>query len=152
MQDNKKKSGLAILIGMGGSPKGDSDKKLGESPSPQSTDGKESYGAPEGQYIKPPEGFQPPSDKRSGETFTGTFRAHMDEDGNLCFDAINDIPMGKESEETSMEEEMETPKEEEKEQELGMEEEETPEEESPSSEDNESTARQKFNKAFGRKR
>lgn len=80
--DDKKKSGLALMIAM--KPKGD-ESPPEEEPAQTSEE--------EGQYITPPEGFRPPDDKRTGESFTGTYRAHMDENGKLCFEAINEIDL-----------------------------------------------------------
>lgn len=142
--ETKKKSGLAILIGMG-KPKDGGPKDTGETMSEGMHEVPDSQSTEEskGQYIKPPVGFKPPDDKTSGESFTGTFRAHLDENGNLCFDAINDIPMHSEESETPEQESEESPGEESSENEMNMEE--------PSPEDDEMTARRKFDKVMRRK-
>lgn len=147
--DTKKKSGLAILIGMG-KPKdkaaeGGDEQVDSMPPAIQSTESEQSE--QQGQYITPPKGFQPPDDKQTGQSFSGTFRAHMDDDGNLCFDAINDIPMHDEGAETEEQEAEETQEEQAKEEELGLEEHEAPE---PT--DDESSSRRKFDKVFGRRK
>lgn len=91
------------------------------------------------QYLAPPEGFQPPDDKRRGEEFTGTFRGRMEDDGRLCVLAINEIPLkGGKPEGSPEEEAAESPEEEQA--------------EPPLPDDDEATGRAKMNKAFGRNR
>ncbi len=57
------------------SPEGDTDKDEGK------------------QYLVPPKGFKSPEDVPMGGSFSGTFRAHIDEDGRLCMEALNNIPL-----------------------------------------------------------
>jgi len=93
----KPKGGLAVIMAM--KPKMDSKGDMADMKDPD-MDGDDDT-SPEGdtdndqgkQYVVPPKGFGPPDDVPAGGSFSGTFRGHMDEDGRLCLEALNNIPL-----------------------------------------------------------
>ncbi len=106
---DKPKSGLSMLLAIGKSKpkmdaKGDSaDSGMNDEEMPPDDD-EDEENEPEDekddgkQYLKVPKGFAPPSDVPMGGSFSGTFRGHMDKDGELCIEALNNIPLDQQKE------------------------------------------------------
>jgi len=98
---DKPKGGLALLIATSKKPKMDSkgdsaDSGMTDEEMPPDDDEQDEPAdkADEGkQYLTVPKGFNAPSDVPMGGSFSGTWRGHMDEDGRLCIEALNNIPL-----------------------------------------------------------
>ncbi len=108
---DKPKSGLDMLIAIGkGKPKMDAKGDTADSDMEEQDETPEEENAEEGdedeneekddgkQYLQVPKGFAPPSDVPMGGSFSGTFRGHMDKDGELCIEALNNIPLDQQKE------------------------------------------------------
>ena len=102
--------------------------------------------------IELPEGMKTPEGHADGDTFEGTFRGSI-KDGKLCFQSVNNIPVGDEDEESPEEEASESPEEESSEDKMGMDAPEDKEEPMPEDEEDKKFKRKKgeessFKKAF----
>ncbi len=100
--EEKPKGGLAVMLAIGkkkpmdsASDSADSSMTDEQMPEDEETEAEpDADDAKDGkQYLTVPKGFNAPSDVPMGGSFSGTFRGHMDEDGRLCVEALNNVPL-----------------------------------------------------------